>query len=73
MEAGLAKIHVPFLYARIFATGHPLLSAQNFVAAPRATRMALFLGADFPPLSGRASASGTCIARRSGSATGKKG
>ena len=30
MEAGLAKIHVPFLYARIFATGHPLLSIQNF-------------------------------------------
>ena len=30
MKAGLAKIHVPFLYARIFATGHPLLSAQNF-------------------------------------------
>ena len=26
----MAKIHVPFLYARNFATGHPLLSAQNF-------------------------------------------
>ena len=42
MEAGLAKIHVPFLYARIFATGHPLLYERTEDIRSYSTKFSAF-------------------------------
>ena len=54
-----SNAHVPFLYARIFATGHPLLSIQNF--PPLSVRPSL---GGLPRLTRRAPAAHLLIATR---------